>query len=69
MRGSDAAKLSGWIDAVSTWRTQAHAAGVEVEEISARTTDGLPLRFIWQDASVDESGVVSMPAGWRVVAP
>jgi hypothetical protein len=69
MRSSDALKLAGWIDAVSSWRTAALAAGVTVEEINTRTTDGMPLRFLWTDAATDDQGNITIPAGWRVIAP
>lgn len=69
MRSGDAAKLSGWINAVTTWREQALDTGVTIEEINTRTSDGLPLRFLWTDASTDQDGTVTIPAGWRVIAP
>lgn len=69
LRSGDAAKLSGWINAVTSWRTQALEAGVTIEEINTRTSDGLPLRFLWTDAATDEQGNVTIPAGWRVIAP
>jgi hypothetical protein len=69
MRSGDATKLSGWITAVTTWREQALATGVTIEEINTRTSDGSPLRFIWTDAATDDEGSILYPAGWRVVAP
>lgn len=69
MRSEDAARLSGWINAVTAWRNQALDAGVTVEEINTRTSDGQPLRFLWQDASTNDEGEIIIPAGWRIIAP
>lgn len=69
MRGTDAGSLGAWVAAITSWRTQAAGAGVTLDQVNVTTSDGLPLTFVWVDAVTDDGGTVTVPAGWRVIAP
>jgi hypothetical protein len=69
MNSADASKLQGWVSTATQWHANAQSAGLALDQINLRTSDGLPMILVWQDQVVDETGGVISPAQWRIVAP